>query len=155
MFDLLKKIISGNGPPGPEKKEAQIQVAAAVVLLEAAQIDGRCTSEELAHIMHALEGTFGLDRVYTKELVELADREKKNSIDLWQFTSRINQEFSLEGKKLVMEAVWRVIHADGELEKHEDHYAHKLANLLRLTHPEMIAAKIAARRQRGPSPSDS
>jgi uncharacterized tellurite resistance protein B-like protein len=46
-----------------------------------------------------------------------------------------------------MESVWRVIHIDGRLEGHEDHFAHKLANLLRLTHKELIDAKISAREQ--------
>ena len=52
------------------------------------------------------------------------------------------------GEKMeVMEAVWRIIHIDGQLEKHEDHFAHKLSNLLRLTHKELIDAKIKARQQ--------
>jgi uncharacterized tellurite resistance protein B-like protein len=46
-----------------------------------------------------------------------------------------------------MESVWRIIHIDGRLEGHEDQFAHKLANLLRLTHGELIDAKIQARKQ--------
>ena len=115
MFNLIKKIISGNNVATPEKKDLQIRIAAAVILLEGAHIDGECTSEELTHIMHSLEETFGLAREHTEELLELAGREKKNSIDLWQFTNQINQEFDLGKKTRVMEAVWRVIHADGEV----------------------------------------
>ena len=40
-----------------------------------------------------------------------------------------------------------VVHIDGKLESHEDHFAHKLANLLRLTHKELIDAKLKARTQ--------
>lgn len=50
-------------------------------------------------------------------------------------------------KVIVMESVWRIIHIDAHLESHEDHFAHKLANLLRLTHAELINAKIKAKTQ--------
>ncbi len=46
-----------------------------------------------------------------------------------------------------MEAVWRIILIDDHLEAHEDHFAHKLANLLRLNHIELINAKLRARKQ--------
>ncbi len=46
-----------------------------------------------------------------------------------------------------MESVWRVIHIEGRLAGHEENFAHKLANLLRLTHKELIDAKISAREQ--------
>ena len=46
-----------------------------------------------------------------------------------------------------MEDVWHIILLDGKLDKHEDYYAHKLANLLHLTHKQMIAAKLKARDQ--------
>ena len=44
-----------------------------------------------------------------------------------------------------MESVWSIIFADGKLDANEDYFAHKLANLLRLSHGEMIDAKLAAK----------
>lgn len=44
-----------------------------------------------------------------------------------------------------MEGVWKIIQVDGCLDRHEDHFAHKLANLLRLTHKELIDVKLQAR----------
>jgi uncharacterized tellurite resistance protein B-like protein len=46
-----------------------------------------------------------------------------------------------------MESVWGIILIDDHLEAHEDHFAHKLANLLRLSHSELIDAKLRARKQ--------
>ncbi len=68
-------------------------------------------------------------------------------MDLFSFTRYMNNNFSKEEKIEVMESVWRIIHIDGQLEAHEDHFAHKLANLLRLTHGELIDAKVKARTQ--------
>lgn len=121
------------------------RVAATVVLLEAAHVDEDCSTEELAHIHETLRCKFGLTAECAEELIASGNRERENSVDLWQFTNRINQEFSKAEKLEVMEDVWRLVHLDEILEMHEDHYAHKLANLLRLTHDEMIGAKIRAR----------
>jgi uncharacterized tellurite resistance protein B-like protein len=42
----------------------------------------------------------------------------------------------------VMENIWRVIYADGRLDKYEDHIVHKLATILRIPHSRMIEAKL-------------
>ncbi|MCP4642028.1 MAG: hypothetical protein GY851_16415, partial [bacterium] len=42
----------------------------------------------------------------------------------------------------IIEEVWRVIFADGRLDGHEDYLVHKLARLLNLNHPQLIAAKV-------------
>ena len=38
--------------------------------------------------------------------------------------------------------VWKIAYADGRLDKHEDYLVHKLAKLLRLTHNQLIDAKL-------------
>jgi uncharacterized tellurite resistance protein B-like protein len=59
----------------------------------------------------------------------------------------MNTHFKKDEKIAAMEAVWRIIQLDAHLEAHEDHFAHKLANLLRLSHTELIDAKIRAKKQ--------
>ena len=150
MFDLIKKIL-GNKQGGIAVLEAEspdrTQLAACVVLLEAAYADFECTDEELVHVMQTLQGEFGVSKEYARELLDLAHQERSKAIDLWQFTNRINQEFSKDEKRAVLEGVWRIIYADGELEKHEDHFIRKLTSLLRLSHKDMIDAKLKIRAQ--------
>jgi uncharacterized tellurite resistance protein B-like protein len=38
------------------------------------------------------------------------------------------------------------VYADGKLDKHEDYLVHKLANLLRLTHKQLIEAKLKVKK---------
>jgi len=148
MLSLLHKILApipGRAQaPAPSTKE-QTHLAACVLLLEAAHSDDECTDDELGHVVATLKNDFSLDQAHADELLELARAERENSIDLWQFTDQLNKQFNKEQKKAVMESVWRIIFADGQLDAHEDYFAHKLANLLRLSHKEMIDAKLAAR----------
>ena len=150
MFDLIRKIL-GNKQGGISVTEAESQdrrqLAACVVLLEAVHADYECTDEELNHVVQTLQSGFGVSQEYARELLDLAHQERSQATDLWQFTNHINQHFSLAEKLEVMEDVWRIILIDGQLEKHEDHYAHKLANLLRLSHKQMIGSKLRARDQ--------
>ena len=150
MFDLIKKIISGS--PDEEERgkgvEDKAHLAAGVLLLETAHIDDECTEDEMAHVIDTLRSEFNLSPEYVEELIELAGAEREKALDLWQFTNQMNQHYCLEEKMALMEAVWRIIFADGRLEAHEDHFAHKLANLLRLTHKQLIEAKLKARAHR-------
>ena len=75
-------------------------------------------------------------------MIESSESELEKSIDLWKFTNLINQNYTLEEKLKVIETVWEVAYSDGELEKHEDYLVHKVATLLRLSHKQLIDAKL-------------
>jgi uncharacterized tellurite resistance protein B-like protein len=74
--------------------------------------------------------------------MKAADDELERSIDLWQFAKLINENYSTDEKIKVIETVWQVIYTDGVLDKHEDYLVHKLAKLLRLSHKQLIDAKL-------------
>jgi len=146
VFSIIKKIINGrSGVSEQSDSKARIHLVAGVLLLEAAHVDNECTEEEMELVVATLRDKFNLAEECVTELLESAHRERADAIDLWQFTNHLNQHFSMDDKLAVMEDVWRVIHLDGRLEKHEDHFAHQLANLLRLNHQQLIETKLKAR----------
>ncbi len=149
MFGLLKKII-GSGLKNDSQEdngEQKLHIASCVLLLEAAHVDDQCDDDEMDQLIETLRSKYDLSPECVAELIELARAERKNAVDLWEFTNQMNQNYSIEEKIAVMEDVWRVIHIDGQLEKHEDYFAQKVANLLRLTHKQKIDAKLKAREQ--------
>ena len=149
MFNFIRQtLIKSKGPTvnGPDNEE-RTRIAASIILLEAAHADHECTDEELDHVIETLCSDFDLSRKHAEELLELAHRQRSHAVDLFEFTNHINNEFSRKEKIAVLEAVWRIIHVDGRLDKHEDHFVRKLTHLLRLSHKEMIDAKLKAREQ--------
>ncbi len=78
-------------------------------------------------------------------MMEIAKRKREESVDLWEFTNLINQNYSKEEKRKIVEAAWRVIFADRRLHGYEDHFVHKLAKLLQLEHSDLIEAKLKAK----------
>ena len=149
MFDLIKKVLGVKDTTDRKQSdtadEIRIEIAACVVLVEIAESDSECTEDEIGHVLETMKSTFNLSQEHAEEMIELAREARKKSVDLWQFTNQINQSFDHSEKIKILEAIWRVIHADGRIDKHEDYLVRKLAKLLMLKHKELIDAKIRTR----------
>ena len=118
------------------------RIATCALLLEMANIDGEFSKEEQESIISMLKKNFQLSEEYTAELINFSQKELNDSIDMWQFTNLINQNYSRNEKISIVEMVWKVVYADGKLDKHEDYLVHKLGKLLRLSHKELINTKL-------------
>jgi uncharacterized tellurite resistance protein B-like protein len=68
-------------------------------------------------------------------------------VDLWQFARAINENFSIDEKVEIMEILWRIVYVDGKMEPNEHYLMNKLSNLLRLSHKQMIDAKLKVLRE--------
>lgn len=149
MFDLIKKMINSNNGKAQTTDQDVLtaHLALTVLLLEAAYADGECSGEEKEHLAATLVANFGISRQEIDTLLADRDKENREYVDLFRYTHFINENFSEKQKIEIMESVWRILLLDDLLEAHEDHFAHKLANLLRLNHDELINAKLRARKQ--------
>ncbi|MBW2124060.1 MAG: TerB family tellurite resistance protein [Deltaproteobacteria bacterium] len=136
----------------PEKGKASdrdIRIATCALLLEMAGVDGEFSPDERERIMSILKRDFQMPDEYAAELLEATSERLRDSIDIWQFTNLINENYSREEKIRIIEMVWKIIYTDGKLDSHEDYLVHKLANLLQLTHIELIDAKLKILHQGG------
>jgi uncharacterized tellurite resistance protein B-like protein len=140
LIDLFKP--APEQPPSPEQEHERLAVATCVILLETAAADDEFAPEEREHIVETLRDRFDLSHTDAQELLDMAEQERQQSNDLFQFTRVINDNCSVEEKMHVLEEVWRVIFADGELDGHEDHLVHRLAKLFNISHPKMIETKM-------------
>jgi len=150
MIDLVKKFFSkrSHDDSSHQRRERthDIRIATCALLLEMSHIDGEFSASERERIFSILKKNFDLSDEHATALLEASNKELNGSIDLWQFTNLINQNYSIEEKMRVVEIVWDVVYADGKLDKHEDYLVHKLATLLRLTHKQLIEAKMKVKK---------
>ena len=146
MIDLIKQFFSKdtlNNRPAPGGDTSRdVRVATCALLMEMARVDGEFSDSERSQIIKTLEDVHGLSGEALAELIKVTSEKLKESIDLWHFTNLINQNYSVEEKIKVIEMVWRLAYSDGILDEHEDYLLHKLANLLHLTHKQLIDAKL-------------
>jgi len=146
MIDLLKKFFAKTTREASADRKVQtshdVRIATCALLLEMANIDGEFSELEKESIVEVLKNNYQLSAEHAAALMKAAEDELEKSIDLWQFAKHINENYSNEEKIKVIETVWQVIYTDGILDKHEDYLVHKLAKLLRLSHKQLIDAKL-------------
>lgn len=130
--------------PDPRTPGPSVQIAACALLLELAHADGEFTPAERAHIEGAVGRHFGLDEGTTRELLDLAEAERRESIDHFQFTRLIAEQYDLGQKMVLAEVMWGVILADGQIATHEGWLVRKLAHMLELEPGYLAEAKRAA-----------
>lgn len=146
MIDRLKKFFE-KGPDAVGKKEGcdpghDIRVAVCALFVEIGRIDETFTREELDLVLSILKDKYGLSEAHADDLLEEATRELDESIDLWQFAKRINANYSNSEKMEIVEMMWRVVFVDGKMDDHEHYIMSKLKNLLRISHKDLIDAKL-------------
>ena len=146
MIDLLKKFFSKTTNEASAGRNVRtspdVRLATCALLLEMAHIDGKFSDLEKESIVELLRNNYQLSAEHAAALMQAAEDELEESIDLWQFAKLINENYSTEEKIKVIETVWQVVYTDEILDKHEDYLVHKLANLLRLSHKQLIDAKL-------------
>jgi uncharacterized tellurite resistance protein B-like protein len=125
-----------------QEKFDRTHVATCVILLEIAKSDDEFSSVEQETTKAILKHEFAIPEEDIEDLMKIASEKREDSVDLWEFTNLINQEFSEEEKAKIVESAWKVIYADAKLDKYEDHLVHVLAKLLRLDHSDLIDAKL-------------
>jgi uncharacterized tellurite resistance protein B-like protein len=107
-----------------------------------ARIDEEFTEAEMNAILSILKERYGLPPEHADALITEAEKELEKSVDLWQFARMINENYSNEEKIEIIETLWRIVYVDGKMDRYEHYLMNKLQNLLRLSHDQLIAAKL-------------
>ena len=146
MIDLFKRLIGNvtekNTTANTRDEEQEVLIAVCALFLEMGRIDETFTQQELAQVLSLLTEKYGLSRDHADALIKEADRELEESVDLWQFARVINAQYSVPQKEKLIERLWRIVFLDGEMDRHEHYLMNKLSKLLRLSHKQLIDAKL-------------
>ena len=109
-----------------------IRMAACALLLELAHADNDFSADERTHLRSAIQRHYGLDRIEADRLIALAEEERAQAIDLWQFTRLINENYSPGQKMVLAEVMWGLVYADGSIAGREEIMIRKITDLLDL-----------------------
>jgi len=124
--------------------EHALRLAVGALLLEMTHMDGEVWPKEREAVEQAVRTCFDLTEEEIAELLDLAEAERAEATDYFQFTSLINGSYAPEQKERLIETLWRVAYANEALHKYEEHLVRKIADLLHVPHSAFIAAKHRA-----------
>ena len=143
MLDALRKLIADftDGEHHPSRFASDdYRLAAGALLVHTAAIDGAFDAERRR--LHALVmQRFRLDDEAADELIAEAVEVERRSIDLYQFTSRLGRTLDEAGRARMVEMMWQIVYADGNVTEFEDNLIWRAADLLGVSREERIALR--------------
>jgi uncharacterized tellurite resistance protein B-like protein len=122
-----------------------LELVSAVLLIEVAKSDFDFDDSERKRLMVLLNERFALEGDDLKAVIQQAEQRVESSTSLHEFTREINEQCDPEQKVALLESMWRMAFADGELDKYEEHLIRRVADLLYVPHSRFMTAKHAAR----------
>ncbi len=114
----------------------ELQLAAAALMVEAAQIDDCFDEVERARVGALLRERFELDAGDAESLIEAAEVRADMASGLHGFTSEIRRHFDHAERVAMVEMLWDVVYADGVLHDFESNMLRRVAGLLYVTDRE-------------------
>ena len=110
--------------------EADLRVASAALLVHAVAVDGAITEDETARLRQLIVDHYQLAPKEVDRLLIEAERQERDAIDIYRFTSVLRDTLPIEHKREIIAMMWRVVFADGQLEALEDNLIWRTAELL-------------------------
>lgn len=139
----LKKIFGGEpAVTGVLENRDPLELATASLLIEMSRSDFSESSAERDAVRHLLQRRFGLTDQQLDQLISDASRRADTAVSLHEFTHRLNQELPEADKLAIVEMLWRVSHADGQIDKHEEYLVLRIAGLLHISDRDRIRMKL-------------
>lgn len=130
--------------PQIESREHTLELCAAVLMLEIALADSQIDEEEIKVIEKTMAYHFHLNSDEISEIINTAKNEFDHAISLHDFTKTVNDALDQKEKVTVIELLWRVAVADNIIDKYEEYFIRKIADLLYVSHKDYIKAKHRA-----------
>ena len=90
-----------------------------------------------------MQNTFKLSDAQLKKLMTFSEQAGREATSVHPFTSLINEHYEYDERVHLIELMWKVAYADGNLDKYEDNIIRKVSDLLYIRHSDFIKAKLA------------
>ena len=125
MFNLFKK------DQGNQKNNDNLSViSVAALLIHSAKIDENFTEKEKLIIKKALI-EMGANQENINEILKEAELKEKDTNQILEFTKEVKNK-NIEEKKIVIEALWKIIFSDQNADMYETNLMRRLSGLLYL-----------------------
>lgn len=138
LRDIFNKSLINSDQGDSVDRDHALRLATAALLIEVVRADYEEDIKETEAVIRQLQTHFDLTEEETLLLVEEAAQKADHSVSLQEFTRLLHENLSEKEKHSVIEMLWLIALADDHLDKHEDYVVRKVAELLYVTHGDLI-----------------
>lgn len=142
---------AGEQPRGFDDNDYRL--AAAALFIHLISIDGKPSPVETRKLHDLLEQRFDLVPGEADRLVEAATRVEGEAVDFYHFTSRLMRALDERGRARIVEMMWELVYADGQVSEFEESMVWRAADLLGISSAERIALKHRVAGEQAPDPA--
>ena len=131
-----------------EEKIAEVQVTQTIdktcasLIIEVALADKVFDESEINLLKNMLLETYSLKLDDANELIANAEKTVNESTSLYGYTREVNDNFDYQSKLDLLDQLWRMAFADGNIDKYEEHVVRKISDLIHITHNDFIQSKL-------------
>lgn len=118
------------GEGGEAFTGADPRLSVAAILVHIVAVDGIVTDDEKRRLREVLRAHYELSAEETERLVEEATERDESAVDLYAFTSVLKRELDEAQRRDVVELMWEMVFADGEVSEFEDNVVWRVAELI-------------------------
>ncbi|QQN64499.1 TerB family tellurite resistance protein [Bradyrhizobium diazoefficiens] len=158
MLDGLRQFIADIVAPQAQDRafgESDYRLAATALLIHVVSLDGQPTAAEQSKLHNLIESHFKLDRGTADRLIADATQVEGEAVDLYHFTSVIMRSLDEEGRKRIVQMMWELVYADGQVTEFEDNVVWRASDLLGISQRDRIDLKHAVAERAGGQVKDS
>ena len=152
MFERILKFLNdlpGGTEAGDKPDINDPRVASAALMVHVMDADGIRRDEEFGRLRQMLGEAYGLDSEGVDELLQAGEEADKDAVDLYAFTSVITRHLDHEARLELVELLWEMVYADGELHELEDNVVWRIAELIHVERNDRIALRQRVETRRG------
>jgi uncharacterized tellurite resistance protein B-like protein len=145
MLEGFRQFIADMVAPAGDRQrvfaDTDYRLAATALLIHVAAIDGEPSAAETRKLHSLIESRFGLDPGTADQLIAMATLVEGEAVDLYHFTSIIMRTVDEPGRLRIVEMMWELVYADGQVSEFEDNVVWRAADLLGVSSRDRIDLK--------------
>jgi uncharacterized tellurite resistance protein B-like protein len=141
LGQVLDNLVAGDTDKSEADGIDDTRLAAAALLVHASTVDGYVDEAESKRVQAVLKDRYELSDEQLHELVVAAERTERDAVDIYSFTSKLKKALSEEDRLQIIEMMWEIAFADGEVHGFEENLIWRTAELLGISSRERIRAR--------------
>src|SRR5205807_3104704 len=141
LRQFIADVVSPHAHDNRSFDDSGYRLAATALLIHVISLDGEPSDAEKRKLHSLIESRFGLDPGSADQLIASATLVEGEAVDLYHFTSVIMRSVNEEGRLRIVEMMWELVYADGQVSEFEDNVVWRAADLLGISSRDRIDLK--------------